>query len=268
MAKLCTVQLFFMKQLLGLVIAVVLLNSCGNYKQIKKDYLLFQSGVDSLPKPAYKPLKIEARDILNIQFYTESTRSLEQINLYNSASEGRGGKMSVDENGFVEIPSIGKVKAAGLTCKELADTINIKIRPYIKSSGVFVKMEGIKISVMGEVGSPGIKNFTDERVTLIDAMSLSGGFADMAQRNDVLVIREDSGMRKSYVVNFQDAKELYNSPAYQLKQNDLVFVRPSDAKYRSINNQNIQQKVQPILSYSSVTSFFLSLVLISISLFK
>jgi polysaccharide export outer membrane protein len=257
-----------MKNVFILAVLALMLASCGNYRKIQKDYLLFQKGLDSLPKPEYKPLKIEARDNLNILFYTESTRSPEQIALYNNASEGRGGRVTVDEQGFIELPSIGKVKVVGLTCKQLADTLTQRIKPYIKSPGVYVKLEGIKINVMGEVSSPGIKNFPDERMTLLDAIAQAGAFSDFSTRNDVLVIREDSGVRKSYVVNFQDAQNLYSSPVFQLKQNDLVFVRPSDFKYKTLNAQNLQQTIQPFTSYASIASFSISIILLVTSLFK
>jgi polysaccharide export outer membrane protein len=258
-----------MKKIVWLGCIAIIFSSCGaNLKKIQKDYLLFQTGLDSMAKPEYKALRIEARDNLEILVYTEAVTSSEQVTLFNNASEGRNGKVTVDENGFLEVPKLGKIKAAGLTCKQLADTLTERLKFFVKKPGVFVKLDGFKINIIGEVRNPGIKLFTDERATLIDALSQSGGFADDATRNDVLIIREDSGTRKSIVVNFQDANALYGSPAYQLKQNDLVFVRPSESKYRTIYNQSVQQKLQPVLNYATITSYALNFVLLAIALFK
>ncbi len=219
---------------------------------------------------AYKPLKIEARDNLSIQFYTEYTTSSDQAGIFNSVGEGgrNSSKLIVDEKGMISMPRLGRFVVAGLTCRELEDTLTNRLKIYVKNPGVFVRIEGFKVNVLGEVRSPGPKSFSDEKVTILDLISTSGGFMDEAKRDSLLIIREDSGSRKAYFVNAQDAKLLYNSPVFQLKQNDMVYVGANDLKFRTLSNQIAQQKVQPITLYGSVLSIIVNFVILGIAVFK
>jgi polysaccharide export outer membrane protein len=82
------------------------------------------------------------------------------------------------------------------------------------------------ITVLGEVKTPGVYNIKDERVTLPEALALAGDFTLDGRRKDVLIIREEDGKRKVERIDFTSS-DLFTSPFYFLKQNDVVYVEPS-----------------------------------------
>ena len=137
----------------------------------------------------------------------------------------------VSQSGKIEIPGLGEMQAAGLTRQELADAIKNKLieGEYIKDPTVLVRFKGAKIVVLGEVGSPGVKDLPGERVTILEAIGLAGDLPPTAHRENILVIREENGERKSYSVNLTSGEDILNSPVFYLQQNDVVYVEPNKA---------------------------------------
>lgn len=137
----------------------------------------------------------------------------------------------VSQSGKIEIPVLGEMQAAGLTRQELAAAIKNKLieGEYIKDPTVLVRFKGAKIVVLGEVGSPGVKDLPGERVTILEAIGLAGDLPPTAHRENILVIREENGERKSYSVNLTSGKDILNSPVFYLQQNDVVYVEPNKA---------------------------------------
>ena len=137
----------------------------------------------------------------------------------------------VSQSGKIEIPVLGEMQAAGLTRQELADAIKNKLieGEYIKDPTVLVRFKGAKIVVLGEVGSPGVKDLPGERVTILEAIGLAGDLPPTAHRENILVIREENGERKSYSVNLTSGEDILNSPVFYLQQNDVVYVEPNKA---------------------------------------
>ena len=137
----------------------------------------------------------------------------------------------VGQSGKIEIPVLGEMQAAGLTRQELADAIKNKLieGEYIKDPTVLVRFKGAKIVVLGEVGSPGVKDLPGERVTILEAIGLAGDLPPTAHRENILVIREENGERKSYSVNLTSGEDILNSPVFYLQQNDVVYVEPNKA---------------------------------------
>ena len=140
-----------------------------------------------------------------------------------------------------------------------------KWAPFVKDIGVNVQLEDITINLIGEFRSPGAKKFKTEKVTLIDAISAGAGLTDDGKRDDILVIREVNGKRTIYKVDFRDAR-FYNSPVYQLQQNDLVVVSANDFKFDQRAFQVFNLKTNPILTYVSFFNILLSVVLLVITL--
>ena len=137
----------------------------------------------------------------------------------------------VDKNGNIEVPILGEMQAAGLTRLQLSEQIKKKLieNEYIKDPTVSVRLKGGKILVMGEVGSPGVKSFSGERMTILEAIGLAGDLPPTAHRENILVIREENGERKSYKVNLTSGEDILNSPVYYMQQNDVIYVEPNKA---------------------------------------
>ena len=150
----------------------------------------------------------------------------------------------MDKNGDIEVPVLGKIHVAGLTRLELAGVIKNKLieGEYIKDPTVEVRFKGAKILLLGEVNSPGVKELPSDRVTILDAIGLGGDLPPTAKRNNIQVIREENGERKSYTVDLTSSEDIFNSPVYYMQQNDVVYVEP---------NKSINVKGSSALTYLS-----------------
>lgn len=146
----------------------------------------------------------------------------------------------VDSEGYINYPVLGKMKVVGLTRMDLISLIQNRIRQegYIDDPIVTIKFLNFKISVMGEVARPGTFAITSDRVTLLEALSLAGDLTIFGKRDRVTVIRENNGQRFVHVLDLRSAN-LFDSPAYYLCQNDIVYVEPNKTKAgQSTINQN------------------------------
>lgn len=95
---------------------------------------------------------------------------------------------------------------------------------------------------MGEVANPGRFSMDEEKVTILDAISNAGDLTIQGRRQDVMVLRQENGHQKVYKIDLCSGKDIFNSPAYYLQQNDVVYVTPNDTKKRSstLNGNTVQ----------------------------
>ena len=223
---------------------------------------LFQKGLDSIGTYQYKETTIKPGDNLLVKVYTQATNNQEQATVLNMGGLGKTeGTYQVNLQGQIDLPKIGLQKVDGLTTKQVKVLLINKWAPFVKDIGVNVQLEEITVKMIGEFKSPGVKKFKKEQVTLIDAFSEAGGLSDDGLRNDVLVIREENGERKIYKVDFRDAK-LYNSPVYQLQQNDLIVAGINDSKFQSRAAQSFSQKFGPLLTVLGLFNFVIGITLL------
>lgn len=135
----------------------------------------------------------------------------------------------VDKDGNIEFPIFGTLNTKNKTCKQLAKELQARFinENWIKDAVVNVKVMSFKVTVLGDVRSPGTQNFQGERLTLLEALGKAGDLNNTAHRHHVLVIREIGETRVTYEVDLKDPKAVFDSPAYYLKQNDIVYVEPN-----------------------------------------
>lgn len=174
------------------------------------------------------------------------------------ASAGASTGYLVEADGKIKIPYIGKVQAEGLTRVQLEDTLTILFKDYTKNPLVNVRFLNYNFLVMGEVNSKGRFNMPNERTTILEAISMAGDITDFGKRDNILVIREVNGKREFARINLL-SKNLFRSPYYYLKTNDVVYVEPVKAKF--ISRKGVPQ-------YLALAAAGLSLVLVIINLRK
>lgn len=140
----------------------------------------------------------------------------------------------VDKQGNIEFPVFGTISTKGKTCKQLSAEIQNMMRGknpqgavYIQDAIVNTKIMSFKVTVLGDVKNAGTQTFTGERLTVLEAIGKAGDLNSSAQRENVLVIREEDGKRKTYEVNLLDPSAVFENEAYYLQQNDVVYVRPN-----------------------------------------
>jgi polysaccharide export outer membrane protein len=107
-----------------------------------------------------------------------------------------------------------------------------KLKDYIKDPIVNIRTLNYRITVLGEVNRPGTYTATNERITLIDALGLAGDLTIYGERENVLVIHDYDGKKTFTRVNLKD-KNLFESPAYYLSQNDVVYVEPNKTRAKN-----------------------------------
>ncbi|MBX2931815.1 MAG: polysaccharide export protein [Chitinophagaceae bacterium] len=239
-----------MKQFLFALFSTVLLVGCSNIKKLEKEYQLFQTGFDSLSNYSYKELTLKEGDKISIKAYTMATASQEQAGLFNVL--GNNGIYIIDKNGKIELPKIGFLKVVGLTCKQLEELVTNAWSKYIKDISVNVQFQEFSVNVLGEVKSEGIKTFKTERVTILDAIAQSGGLSEDGKRSNVLVVREDNGQRKSYYMDLREAN-FYESPAFQLQQNDMIYVSANERKFKKMRDIEFRNNMQPLMQVVSIS---------------
>ncbi len=249
--------------------ALLILASCASPKKYQDAMELFQRGLDtSIAYYQYKDLKIKAGDNLQIGVYTLASNNQEQTTILNLGGVGKtAGLYIVNNQGQIDLPRIGSLQVEGLTVKELKAVLQAKWAPYVKDLLVNVQLQGFTVNLLGEFKIPGAKTITSEKLTLVDALSLAGGLTDEGKRNDILVIREEQGQRKTYRVDLRDAA-FYNSPVYQLQQNDVVYAGISDTKFRQKAFQEFTQKVGPVVTSLSFFNIALGIAILITTLSK
>ena len=138
----------------------------------------------------------------------------------------------VDKKGDIEFPIYGTINTRGKTCKQLATELQEMFRngredERIADAIVNVKIMSFKVTVLGDVRNPGTQNFQGERLTLLEAIGRAGDLNASAHRDHVLVVREIGEERVTYDIDLRDPQSVFNSPAYYMQQNDIVYVQPN-----------------------------------------
>lgn len=161
---------------------------------------------------------------------------------------------TVDEHGMFDMPIIGKIDCRGMTRSELAKAIADRIVEggYLNDPTVNVEFADMKFSVIGEVAHPGEYEIKNDRVSIFDALAMAGDLTVYGMRDEVAVIRETNGVRTIEYLDLR-SKDIFDSPAFYLQQNDVVYVKPNKKKARS--GQISQDR-----------SFYISLVSTAISI--
>lgn len=246
--------MFFRKKLLGLCLlglAVQMLSSCNNYKQIPyfKDLpdstYLYTKGHD-MEGAAYQDLVIQQDDVLQVTITTldpsmtqalglpgqmdlmQDPLTVNSTNNANSASRNVPGYI-VDKEGYIELPLAGKAKVAGLTTSEAKELIRQKALQLYRDPVVNLRLANFKITVLGEVQRPGSYLVTSEKVTLLDALGLAGDMTIYGKRENVLLVRREG--KKQKMVRFDlNSTEPIQSPYFYLKQGDVLYVEPGKGK--------------------------------------
>jgi len=134
----------------------------------------------------------------------------------------------VDSSGNIDIPYIGIIKAYGLTCTSLSDSIKNKLLEYVKAPSVSAKILNFRVSILGEVAKPGTFDVIDQNMTFIELISRAGDFNKNADPTKVMIIRSSNDEIETRFLDLT-SHEFLNSEYYFLKQNDKIYVRPDNA---------------------------------------
>lgn len=232
------------KKLMLFLTAGMLAASCGTVEEF---VLLNDLDIDSYYKmqPIHE-LHIKRGDELRIVVTHKVPALTAMFNKkINSIDDGEAlVTYLVNEDGFINFPYLDSIKAEGLTCAELEQTISKKIETagYALGANVNVRVNNFKVTVIGESGT-GIYNFDEPNPTIFDLVAKAGlaggnngayGGGMGIRRDKILIMREVNGVLNSDYISLL-TKDIFYSPYYYLQQNDIIYVWPSQTAIRSSN---------------------------------
>lgn len=161
----------------------------------------------------------------------------------------------VDVNGNINFPVLGTLKLSGLTKSAAIGLIKEKLSPYLKDPIINIDFMNYEITVLGEVSRPGKYTINNERITVLDALGLAGDLTIFGKRNNILITRENDGKLEFVRLNL-NSKDIFNSPYFYLKQNDIIYIEPNKAK--AITYQDIPlYYLATISTISVITTAFI-----------
>lgn len=232
-------------------------------------------------------IKVRPEDKLSIVVSTQDPALSSMFNLVTTqnriGSSGSGGTLggsssggsgqtslyTVDPDGDINFPVLGRLHVAGMNRTQLSKYIEseIKSRELVKDPIVTVDYANTGISVLGEVKSPGRVEFNKDHLTIVEAIALAGDVAPDGMRQNVTVMREgENGRQTVYKVDLTDMKQLAQSPVYYMQQNDVIYVEPNDKAKRN-TTPNGNSPFTPAFWFS-IASFAMTIGTLVISLTK
>lgn len=151
-----------------------------------------------------------------------------------SSSQSQLIAYTVDEQGTIEFPILGKISVAGKTRKEVASYIQARLisRKLVSDPIVTVEYVNLGVNVLGEVNKAGHIDITKDHLTVADAIAYAGDLTINGNRENVMVRRQVDGENQIYYIDLTRMQSMLESPAYYLQQNDLIYVSPNDKRMR------------------------------------
>ncbi|WAC13231.1 polysaccharide biosynthesis/export family protein [Dyadobacter pollutisoli] len=194
---------------------------------------------------------IQANDILSIivgSLNSEANEVFNTPNVFTTASTNYsttagGARVQplgylVNSDGSIEIPLVGKLNVQGLRTTDAADSIRVRLQNFLKEPSVIVRNLNFKVSVLGEVARPSIYVIPDEKITLPEVLSLAGDLTIFGKRDNVMVVREEDGIR-SYARIDLTKRDIFNSPYYYVHKNDIIYIEPIKTRINA-TDRNVQ----------------------------
>jgi len=234
-----------------LLLSILILSSCSGVKKVAY-FQKYSSTADSLKEQTAPPelyaARIKPKDMLSITVVTSEPEASKNYNLmapqlFDPTSIGTSMLYStptlqtylVDNDGMIDFPVFGELKVAGMTRKELEKMLHEKLNSAFNKEQpiITIRIVNYSVNILGEVLRPGKYNTVNDRMTIFEGLAMASDLTIYGRRDNVKVLRENADGTKNYItVNLND-KNVINSPAYYLEQNDVVYVEPNSAKSRS-----------------------------------
>lgn len=247
-----------------LILASLLVTSCRS----SKDFTLFQDLTKNQQIPNssanIQTYKVRPYDNLYINIKTLNSDVNKLFDANESTASYSAGTQQmygdyvsqyingyqVDSVGSIALPIIGNVEVAGLTLKQIQERVQKRSLEFLKEPTVKVKLLSFKININGEVKNPGVYYSYNEKMNILEAISLANGLTDNAQISKAIVVRETPKGSSTYNIDLT-SKNLLTSEVYYLQPNDLIYIRPGRNKHVELNATSYS------LFLTTVTTFLL-----------
>lgn len=243
------------------ILLALILSSCAH----RQNFIYLQGESQEFSQNSSYTPKLKKDDFLSIIVFSNDENNSKLFNISsNQNNSNRGYSMGspaqngylIDEKGEIDFPLIGKIKVEGISRNEASDLIKEKLKIYISNPIVQIQIQNFKITVLGEVKNPGTFTIPNERITIFEALGIAGDLTINGKRKNVLVVRDENGIKKEYRIDLTSNKIL-ESPVYFLNQNDLIYIEPNQAK---INSSATSPSFGIIISITSLIITTINLV--------
>ncbi|HCD9235323.1 sugar transporter [Elizabethkingia anophelis] len=162
----------------------------------------------------------------------------------------------IDQNGEIDFPVLGKLEAKGLTLEMFKNNLYNKITRYIKEPTISVRLNNFRVSVMGEVTRPGEYIISDGQTNLMKALAMAGDLTMYGKRNDILLVRSVDNKMEKVRIDITRS-DFINSPYYNLKQGDVIYVSANRTKEKT---SRLDPNMPIYISVASIVVTILALV--------
>jgi polysaccharide biosynthesis/export protein len=246
---------------IALFAMLMLFASCVPQKRLQ--YLQeAESGQTTFPSAVMTgEVRLSPYDLLHIQVYSASADLYQTPGFEVSTNFGTTASIylqgyTINPNGELELPVLGRFQAGGKTLRELKEELTQSARAHISlDADVVLRLVNFRVSVLGEVAEPGVREVYDHRISVLEAIARSGDLTVYGDRKKVMLVREMNGNKEIITIDLTD-RALLSSPYFYLQNNDVLYVPALKAK--SYGFAQVQWSV--ILSSASTLIAILALV--------
>ncbi len=240
----------------GLIFILAFVVSCVPVKQLK-----YFNDIKDIEEPGVNPRTqkiIAPFDKLYIKVFSIDPKTLA---IFNTADEMRYGSGNngvigylVDENGNINFPFVSNIKVSSLTAAQAADKIQKALKDYVGETSIIVKYIDNQITVMGEVQRQGVYPFTQDKLTIYEALGLGGGLTRYGDRKNIILIRNEGTKIMHYRLNLTESK-IADKEYYYILPNDVIVVEPLKAISSSYSNITFTTILTSITTFIAVLLF-------------
>ena len=255
-----------MKKILLMAMLALALASCNTSKKI----VYFQDIQVNRPEAITeaRDITVQPKDQISILVSSKDPQLAALFNLPrvqyrvgDNNMQNTNGDVSgytLDTEGYIDFPVLGRLYVAGMTKSEIASFIKKRLMDenLINDPVVTVEFMNLYYSILGEVNNPGKYMITKDQITLLEALSMAGDLTIYGKRDAIFVVREEDGQRVTHWVDLR-TQDLFRSPVYYLKQNDVIYVQPN--KVRAGQSTINENNVKSVSLWISIASFLSSL---------
>lgn len=230
------------------IFLLLLLSSCAP----KKDMIYMDKDINynaEITQAIFQGNKLLVGDVLEIKVtgYDEiaikpfNISTISQINSNGTSSPSSGDlAYTVDKEGEINFPTLGKIKVEGLTIDELKTDLEEKLKKYLVEPIVLIKQNNLKLTFLGEFNTKGMVSYSKEKMNILQAVALAGGTNDNTDLKNIRLIRNVDGKDQTITLDLTDYN-LSNSPYYYIQNNDILYALPN-------RDAQILAKKTPILT--------------------
>lgn len=238
----------------------------------KKDMIYMDKDINynaAITQAKYLGNKLMVGDILDIKVtgYDEiaikpfNLGTISQINSNGTgSSSGNDLAYTIDKEGEINFPTLGKIKAEGMTVDELKTDIEQRLKKYLVEPIVIIKQNNLKLTFLGEFGARGQIGYSNEKLNILQAVAIGGGTNENADLKNIRLIRNVNGIDQTITLDLTDYN-ISNSPYYYIQNNDILYALPN-------RDAQILAKKTPVLTKVLTYSGLLGLALVVYNLFR